>query len=187
MEEDIKKAIEVLKAGGTIIYPSDTIWGIGCDATNFKAAQKIYNIKSRKGKSNFIVLVDRIEKISEYVSKLPDITMDLLDSIDFPTTVIYPGAKNLAKNVMAADGSIAIRVVKSGFSHELINKFGKAIVSTSANFSGEPAPVMFKDISKDMLKMVGYVTETGRTTLKEAKASTIIRLKPNGEFEIIRE
>jgi L-threonylcarbamoyladenylate synthase len=186
MQPDIDKAIDVLKAGGTIIYPSDTIWGIGCDATNFKAAQKIYNIKGRKNKSSFIVLVDSEEKIGKYVSNLPDITMDLVNSLDFPTTIIYPDAKNLAKNVIASDGTIAIRVVKSGFSHQLINDFGKPIVSTSANFSGEPAPLMFKDISVNMLQKVDYVAYTGRNILKETKPSTIIKLKPNGEFEIIR-
>lgn len=187
MQEDINKAVEVLKAGGTIIYPSDTIWGIGCDATNFKATQKVYEIKSRKLKSNFIVLLDSEKKIPNYVTNVPDILWDLIDSIDFPTTIIYPGARNLAKNVVAADGSIAIRIVKSGFCHELIKAFGKPIVSTSANFSGEPAPLMFKDIAKSLLTKVDYVTLTGRNILKETKPSTIIKLKPNGEFEIIRD
>jgi L-threonylcarbamoyladenylate synthase len=187
MEEDIKKAVEVLRSGGTIIYPTDTIWGIGCDASNFKATQKIHEIKNRRSKSSFIVLLETEKKIPHYVSKVPDILWDLLDSIDFPTTVIYPKAKNLAKNVIASDGSIAIRIINSGFCHELIKAFGKPIVSTSANFSGESSPLMFKDISKDLLEMVDYVTVTGRNLLKKTKPSTIIRLKSNGEFEVIRD
>jgi L-threonylcarbamoyladenylate synthase len=187
MNEDIKKSLEVLVAGGTLLYPSDTIWGIGCDATNAKAVEKIYKIKERRKSSSFIVLVDSIDKVMGYVDKVPAITADLVDSIDFPTTIIYPGAKNLAKNVMAADGTIAIRIVRSGFSHDLIKAFGKPIVSTSANFSGESPPVMFKEISPDLVSMVDYAVMSGRSLLKGTKASTIIKLKPSGEFDIIRE
>lgn len=187
MQEDIKKAVEVLKNGGTIIYPTDTIWGIGCDATNSKAEQKVYKLKSRKQKASFIVLLETEKKIANYVEELPEILWDLIESIDFPTTIIYPKAKNLAKNVVATDGSIAIRIVKSGFCHDLIKAFGKPLVSTSANASGEQPPVVFKDISKNLLEMADYVTTSGRDLLMKAKASTIIRLKPNGEFDIVRD
>lgn len=187
MKEDIEKAVKVLKEGGTILYPSDTIWGIGCDATNAKAAEKIYSIKGRKKQSSFIVLLHDPKMILEYVEKVPGILWDLIDSLDFPTTIIYDGARNLAKNVIAGDGTIAIRVVKEGFCHELLKSFNKPLVSTSANFSGEPPPLLFKDISEGLIEEVDYVVESGRLNLQKVKPSTIIRLKENGEFDIIRE
>ncbi len=187
MKEDIEKAVEVLNNGGTILYPSDTIWGIGCDATNQKAAEKIYTIKGRQKKSSFIALLHDPKMIENHVKQVPGILWDLIDSIDFPTTIIYEGAINLAKNVIASDGTIAIRVVKEGFCHELLKAFGKPIVSTSANYSGEPAPLLFREIPESLIEMVDYVTTSGRDNLQKVKPSTIIRLKPNGEFDIIRE
>lgn len=186
MENDINKALETLKSGGTILYPSDTIWGLGCDATNQRAAQKIYNLKGREKTASFIILLDDPKKIADYVQSTPDILWDLIDSLDFPTTIIYPDAKNLPKNVMAKDGSIAIRIIKEGFCHELIKKFVKPIVSSSANFSGEPAPLLYKDIDKNLIKKVDYVAETGRHVVEKMKPSTLIKLKPNGEFDILR-
>lgn len=187
MQEDIKKALATLKSGGTLLYPSDTIWGLGCDATNQKAAQKIYNIKGRGKESSFIVLLDNPRKIADYVNNIPEILWDLVDSIDFPTTIIYTEAKNLPKNVIAKDGSIAIRIIKEGFAHELIKQFGKPLVSTSANFTGKPAPLIYKDIAEDLVKMVDYVAETGRNVVQKMKPSTLIKLKPNGEFDILRQ
>lgn len=187
MKEDIQKAVKTLQDGGTIIYPSDTIWGIGCDATNAKATEKIYSIKGRRKKSSFIVLLHDPKIITKYVKQVPGILWDLIDSLDFPTTIIYPEARNLAKNVVAADGTIAIRIVKEGYCYELLKVFNKPLVSTSANFSGEPPPLLFKDISKDLIAQVDYVTTTGRSNLQKVKPSTIIRLKQNGEFDIIRE
>lgn len=187
MSSDIQKAVSVLKKGGTILYPSDTIWGIGCDATNLKAAEKIYSIKGRSKKTSFIVLVHEPDMIRKYVESVPGILWDLLDSLDFPTTIIYSNAKNLARNVVAADGTIAIRLVKEGFSHNLIKAFNKPIVSTSANFTGEPAPVVFREISQGLIDSVDYVVSSGRDNLQKSKPSTIIRLKSNGEFDIIRE
>lgn len=187
MNQDVNNAIAVLKKGGTILYPSDTIWGIGCDATNSKAADKIYNIKGRQKKSSFIVLLHDPLMIQDYVKSVPGILWDLIDSLDFPTTIIYPAAKNLAKNVVASDGSIAIRLVKEGFCYDLLSSYNKPIVSTSANFSGEHAPLLFKDIPQSLIEMVDYVTKAERNSLQKVKASTIIRLKENGEFDIIRQ
>jgi len=187
MENDINKAVKVLKAGGTILYPTDTIWGIGCDATNARAVKKIYNIKSRSKKASFIVLLDKEGRLPNYVQGVPDILADLLKSIDSPTTIIYPKAKNLAKNVIAADGSIGIRIVKDEFCSKLLSAFKKPIVSTSANLSGDPSPLMFREISKELLDKVDYVVETNRALLNKSKASTIIRLHPNGEFEVLRQ
>ena len=187
MEKEINKAIEVLKKGGTILYPTDTIWGIGCDATNSKAVQKVLKIKYRLKNFSFIILVEKDRRISDYVEQVPEITWDLLSGFDLPVTVIYPKAKNLAKNVMAKDGSIAIRVVKYEFCQRLIAKFGKPIVSTSANISGEQPPVMFKDISDEFKKEVDYVVQIHQEKLSKVKASTIIKIKLNGEFDIIRQ
>ena len=187
MLKDINNAVVALKSGGVILYPSDTIWGIGCDATSQRAAQKVYNIKGRGKENSFIILLDSATKIPDYVNNTPDILWDLIDSIDFPTTIIYPEAKNLPKNVMAKDDSIAIRIIKEGFAHELIKKFGKPIVSTSANFSGEASPLLFKDINKKLVDKVDYVAETGRNVLEKMKPSTLIKLKPNGEFDILRQ
>lgn len=187
MQNDIIKALATLKSGGTILYPSDTIWGLGCDATNQRAAQKIYNLKGRGKESSFIILLDEATKIANYVNNIPDILWDLLDSLDFPTTIIYPEAKNLPKIVKAKDGSIAIRIIKEGFAHQLIKKYGKPIISTSANFSGEAAPLLFKDIDENLVNKVDYVAETGRNVVEKMKPSTLIKLKPNGEFDILRQ
>ncbi len=186
MEEDIKKAVEVLKAGGTILYPTDTIWGIGCDATSNKAVQKVIEIKKRPKEVSFIILLDEDKKITDYVEEVPDILWDLLQSFDNPTTIIYPKAKKVSKYAVAKDGSIAIRVVGDEFCSRLIHSFNKPIISSSANISGEPSPVMFKDISQSVINSVDYVVRTNQTKLNKFKASTIIRLKMNGEFDVVR-
>jgi L-threonylcarbamoyladenylate synthase len=186
MEKDIKKAVEVLKAGGTILYPTDTIWGIGCDATNNKAVQKIIEIKNRPKEVSFIILLDEDRKITDYVKEVPEILWDLLKSFDNPTTIIYPKAKRLSKYAVASDGTIAIRIVRDEFCSKLIHAFNKPIISTSANVSGEPSPVMFKDISEVVKRKVDYIVATNQTKLNKFKASTIIRLKMNGEFDVVR-
>jgi L-threonylcarbamoyladenylate synthase len=187
MEKAIDRSVEILKKGGTILYPTDTIWGIGCDATNYKAAQKVLKIKNRPQNFSFIILVEKAPRIVEYVEEIPDITWDLLSGFDLPVTVIYPKAKNLPKNVIARDGSIAIRVVKNEFCKKVIAKFGKPIVSSSANLSGENSPVMFKDISDKIKEQVDFIVPIYHDKLSKTKASTIIKLKLNGEFDIIRQ
>jgi len=187
MISDIKKAVDVLKTGGIILYPTDTIWGIGCDATSSKAVQKVYNLKQRSASSPLLVLLDDESKITQYVQKVPGILWDLLKSLDTPTTIIYPKAKNLAKNILAPDGSIGIRIVKDEFCQKLIHTFGKPVVSTSANLTGESSPVTYRDISSILINKVDYVVETNRNIIKKTRASTIIKLKSNGEFEIIRQ
>ena len=138
-EEDIRKAIEVLKAGGVILYPTDTVWGIGCDATNTKAVSKVYKIKRRDDSKALICLVDSDARLQRYVRDVPPVAWDILDLATKPTTIILDGACNLAPNLIAEDGSIAMRITKEKFSHELCYRFQKALVSTSANISGEPA------------------------------------------------
>ncbi|MBE0648621.1 MAG: threonylcarbamoyl-AMP synthase [Bacteroidales bacterium] len=187
MKLEIRNCIDVLRKGGTILYPTDTIWGIGCDATNTKAVQKVFKIKKRMESKSLIVLLDRKESLHTYISSVPDIALDLVDSVTTPLTIIYPNAKNLAKNIIANDGTIAIRLVRHEFCYKLIRMFGKPIVSTSANISGQPSPLMFKSITEEIISQVDYVVNLSRFEVKETKPSTIIRLKTNGEFEIIRK
>ena len=186
MEKEINRCIDVMKKGGTILYPTDTIWGIGCDATNEKAVDKIYRLKKRINIKSLIRLLDSAESISQYVKTIPAIAWDLMDSVDKPLTIIYPNAQNLPKNVVADDNSIAIRIVKEEFCIRLIRSFGKPIVSSSANISGEPAPLVFKCVSKEILKGVDYVVNLYQDRLQEVKPSRIIKLNENGEFNIIR-
>jgi len=186
MEQEIQKCIAVLKKGGTILYPTDTIWGIGCDATNEKAVNKIYKLKKRLETKSLIILLDDPEKLADYVKKVPEIAWDLIKSVERPLTIIYPDAKNLPKNVVGEDNSIAIRLVKNEFCKSLIREFGKPIVSSSANISGDPAPLVFRCVSKEIIRKVDYVVSLYQDILKEVKASRIIKLNENGEFNIIR-
>jgi L-threonylcarbamoyladenylate synthase len=186
MEHEIQQCIEVLKKGGTILYPTDTIWGIGCDATNFKAVEKIYKLKKRSETKSLIILIEDPGKIENYVKEIPAITWDLMKNVEKPLTIIYPDARNLPKNVIGDDNSIAIRVVRNEFCIRLIREFGKPIVSSSANVSGEPAPLVFRCVSEKIKMNVDYVVKLYQDVLQEVKPSRIIKLKENGEFIIIR-
>lgn len=185
--QEVQRAIEVLRAGGSILYPTDTIWGIGCDATNNRAVEKIYKLKQRFENKSLIVLLDSIEKLHLYVEKLPEITFDLLSSIDTPLTIIYSNARNLAKNVIASDMTIAIRITREPFCQELIKSFKKPIVSTSANFSNEPTALTFNKIPKAISAKVDYVVNLYQDRLNQTKPSTIIRLFESGEYDVIRK
>jgi L-threonylcarbamoyladenylate synthase len=185
-EQELWRAVEILRSGGIILYPTDTIWGIGCDATNFKAVENVYKLKHRVESKSLIVLLDDETKLPEFVEKVPDISFDLINSLNKPTTIIYSHAKNLASNVIAADGSIAIRVTKDPFCRDLIKLFGKPIVSTSANISGDPSPVIYRDVPEDILNGVDYIVNFYHERMNSPKPSTIIRLFENGEFIIIR-
>ena len=186
MDQEIIQSIGILKRGGTILYPTDTIWGIGCDATNQKAVEKIYKIKKRLETKSLIILIDDPGKISNYVKKIPAITWDLMDNVERPITIIFPNAMNLPKNVIGEDNSIAIRVVKNEFCKRLIRDYGKPIVSSSANISGEPTPLVFRCVSEEIKKKVDYVVNLHQDVLREVKPSRIIKLMENGEFNIIR-
>jgi len=187
MKEEIRNCLDVLRKGGTILYPTDTIWGIGCDATNAKAVQKVYEIKMRMERKGLIILIDRKERLNNYIESVPEIALDLIVSVNKPLTVIYPNARNLAKNLIAPDGTIGIRLVRDDFCNRLIRTFGKPLVSTSANLTGHVAPLVFKDIPEEIRNQVDYIVKLAREEIKETKPSTIIRLKTNDEFEIIRK
>jgi len=184
---DLNKALEILKQGGIILYPTDTIWGIGCDATNESAIEKIYKLKQRSDQKSMLVLLDNPNKISSYVQEMPEIAWDLIDLSENPLTIIYSGAKNLAKNLIASDESIGIRITKDLFTQRLISKFGKPIVSTSANISGEPSPHKYSEISQDIIDAVDYTVKWRQNDISKSEPSGIIKLKPNGEVQIIRE
>lgn len=186
MEEELKNALEVLKNGGTIIYPTDTIWGIGCDATSEKAVQKVYKIKKRYEEKTMIVLLDHVDKLKHYVSHIPDIAFDMIETWHKPLSIIYQGAKNLAPNLIREDGSVAIRITKDEFSNRLIQAFGKPIVSSSANFSGDVTPLYFNKIRKELLDEADYIVNLYHNSMNDMKASTIIKLEMDGSFEVLR-
>ncbi|MFZ1235614.1 MAG: L-threonylcarbamoyladenylate synthase [Prevotella sp.] len=185
--EDIKNAVEVLKKGGVILYPTDTVWGIGCDATNADAVAKVYKIKKRDDSKALICLVDSDARLQRYVKKVPNVAWDIIDAAMKPTTIILDGAINLAPNLIAEDGSIALRITKEPFSQELCFRFQKALVSTSANISGEPPASNYSDISQELLDSVDYVCWSRRQEHKPHTPSSIIKLKEDGEVTIIRK
>ncbi|MCF8298958.1 MAG: threonylcarbamoyl-AMP synthase [Saprospiraceae bacterium] len=187
MEEEIQKSIEALKSGGTIIYPTDTIWGIGCDATNPKAVDKIYKIKKRSKTKNLIVLIDDKSKLKDFVKSIPEIAWDLIDKVDKPLTIIYPDGINIAKNILGPDGSVAIRITKDEFSKKLIKDFGKPIVSTSANISGDSPPLSYRKIPQEIIDNADYIVNLYHDTINEVKASTIIKFVKDEEFTVIRK
>jgi L-threonylcarbamoyladenylate synthase len=187
MDKEISAALETLQKGGIILYPTDTIWGIGCDATNKEAVSKIYSIKQRRDEKSMLILLDDAEKLYDYVEVVPDIAWNLIEVADKPLTLIYPGARNLAENLIAEDGSIGIRIVKDEFCRKLISRFRKPIVSTSANVSGMPWPPNFQKIDRSILKLVDYVVNFRRKDEARGKPSGIIKLGPAGEVLIIRE
>lgn len=184
--DDIKKAIEVMNAGGVILYPTDTIWGIGCDATNEEAVKRVFQIKRRDDAKALITLVDSEAKLQNYVREVPEVAWQLIDVIDKPLTIIYDGARNLAPNLLAEDGSAGIRITKEAFSKTLCMRMKRAIVSTSANISGEPSPRTFSDISHEILQAVDYVCTSRREEMHNPPASNIIKLGVGGEVKVIR-
>ena len=187
MEEEIKKAIDALQKGKTILYPTDTIWGIGCDATNMKAVDRIYAIKHRPENKSLIVLLDSADRIEQYAQDVPQVAYDLMRNYTSPLTIIYPNARGLARNVIAEDGSIAIRVVRDEFCRRMIEEFGKPIVSTSANVSGEPAPLAFSKISDEVKNGVDYICAHNQHFINRTKPSTIIKIRKDGTFDVIRK
>ena len=176
-----------MREGGVILYPTDTVWGIGCDATNEDAVRRVYEIKQRQDSKAMLVLVDSSVKVDFYVRDVPEVAWDLIDLADEPLTIIYSGARNLAANLLAEDGSVGIRVTNEEFSKRLCQQFRKAIVSTSANISGRPSPKNFSEISEEVKSAVDYIVGYRQEEMSNPKPSSIIKLGKGGVIKIIRE
>jgi L-threonylcarbamoyladenylate synthase len=187
MIAEIKKALEVLRNGGVILYPTDTVWGLGCDATNEEAVKRIYAIKQRADHKAMLVLLDSTAKLQAYVSEIPDLAWDLIEMSAKPLTIIYPQGKNLAPNLLGDDGSVGIRISDEDFSKRLCEIFRRPIVSTSANVSGEPTPLNYQQISNTIIEAVDYVVDYRQEDLSEPAPSSIIKLGPGSLIKVIRE
>jgi len=185
-EDDIKEALNIIRQGGIILYPTDTIWGLGCDPSNDIAVNSIFNLKSRSELKSLIILADSIGMIERYVSEVPEIAYELTEVSDSPLTIIYPKGKNLAAGVCGSDGSVAIRICHDEFCRELISRFRKPIVSTSANVSGSPAPGNFSDVEKSLINRVDYVVKYRQDDRRKSSASPVIKINIDGTIKIIR-
>ena len=186
-KKELPQLLKVLKSGGIILYPTDTIWGIGCDATNTEAIEKIYALKKREDLKSMLLLLDNESRLQTYVSQVPEIAWELISVSDKPITIIYPGAKNLASNLPAKDDSIGIRISLDPFNRELIQQLGKPLVSTSANISGSPTPHVFDEISDEIKSGVDYITVYRQEDLERRQTSSIIKLNDDGSFVLIRK
>ena len=186
MNEDLKKACDVLRKGGLILYPTDTIWGIGCDATNEEAVQRVYTLKQRADNKAMLLLLGNEARLESYVQEVPEIAWSLIEVADRPLTLIYPGARNLAPNLIAEDGSVGIRITREEFSRRLCEQFRRPVVSTSANISGQPAPHTFQEIAEEIKQGVDYIVQYRQDDLTAAQPSSILKLGAGGLFQIIR-
>ncbi|WP_353181448.1 L-threonylcarbamoyladenylate synthase [Parapedobacter lycopersici] len=184
---DIQQALDTLRTGGLLLYPTDTIWGIGCDATDPVAVEKVYQLKGRHSDKSFITLLHHVSQLESYVADVPEIAYQLIEYTERPLTIVYSSAKNLAPNVLATDGSIGIRIVKHPFCERLLQRFRKPILSTSANISGQSAPGNYADISEEIRLGVDYIVEYGRENLAVGKPSVVIKLEAGGRFTFIRK
>jgi len=186
LRDEVEKALKVIQDGGIILYPTDTIWGIGCDATNTEAIKKIFKLKQRDEAKSMIILLDTENKLESYVQEVPAIAYDLIEYAENPLTLVMPGAKNISSALIAADGSVGVRVSSHQFCQQLIQRLRKPIVSTSANISGSPSPQNFSEIAQEIIDGVDYVVDLDRHDLSKKKPSTIMRIEPDGRFEFIR-
>ncbi|MDR1779717.1 MAG: threonylcarbamoyl-AMP synthase [Tannerella sp.] len=187
MNDDLSRACATLRNGGLILYPTDTIWGIGCDATNADAVSRVYRLKQRTDNKAMLVLIDSAAKLNAYVADIPDIAWDLIEVADKPLTVIYPKARNLAAGLLAEDGSVGIRITGESFSHNLCERFRKPIVSTSANVSGSPSPSSFSEISETIRRGVDYIVNYRRDETVKSRPSGVIKIGEGGLIQVIRE
>ena len=186
MKEAIDKTIQVLRAGGVILYPTDTVWGLGCDATNAEAVEKIFRIKQRAESKSLVTMVSGDGMLQRFVKQVPEMAWQLIDITATPLTIVYDDSIGLAKNVLAEDGSVGIRMVKHDFCQQLIHKFNKPIVSTSANISGEATPLDYSSIVQAIKDQVDYIVPASYAGKPSGKPSAIIKLQVNGEIKIIR-
>ena len=186
MDNNIFEAINILKKGGLILYPTDTIWGIGCDGTNPEAVDRVYKLKKREDSKALVMLASNLDMVARYIEEIPQMAIQLVEVNDAPMTIIYPGATGLANNAIAEDGSVGIRIPLSGSCLELVQRFGKPLVSTSANISGEPAPKSFSEISQHIKDGVDFILPQSPNDRDGNKASQIIKVALDGEIKIIR-
>ena len=187
LEDQVAQAVAVLKSGGTILYPTDTVWGIGCDATNAGAVEKVYALKKRADRRSLLILTDTLDNVSRYVQKVPDVAWQLFEVADKPLTLILPEARGVAENVVPEEGTIGIRVPKHEFCRRLIYRLGRPLVSTSANAAGGSTPATFSEIPKEIREGVDFVVDPAMEGHPTRKASGIIQVGPGGEIKIIRE
>jgi len=183
---ELDEAIDILKQGGIILYPTDTVWGLGCDATNKEAVARIFEIKKRSDSKSLITLVSDADMVGKYVKVIPEIAINLIEVNDKPMTIIYPGAMGLAENVIAEDGSVGIRIPQHEFCKQLIRRFRKPIVSTSANISGEPAPAFYEDIPFEIIESADWVADPVLQEGSTGEPSQIIKVGLGGEIQILR-
>ena len=186
LRDEVARALKVIQEGGIILYPTDTIWGIGCDATNTEAIKKIFALKQRDEAKRMIMLLDTENKLESYVQEVPAIAYDLIEYAENPLTLVMPGAKNISPALISADGSVGIRVAKHDFCQLLIQRLRKPLVSTSANISGHSSPQNFDEVSQEIINGVDYVVDLEQHNTEKKKPSTIMRLSPDGQFEFIR-
>lgn len=187
MEAEIENCTNLLLQGKVILYPTDTIWGLGCDATNEEAVKRIFRIKQRLEGKSMLVLLDKSDRLPLYVQKIPLIAWDLVNETSRPTTFIYPKGSHVAPSVLSADGSLAIRIVNNKFCKQLIGKLGRPIVSTSANISGMPAPQIYADIAKEVIEQVDYVVPEKFSDSTDFKPSRLIKFIDDYNFVVVRE
>jgi len=185
MDTEIKNSLKMLKEKKTLLYPTDTVWGIGCDATSEEAVARVFGIKNRSESKSLVILVDGFAMLKKYIPEVPKAVLELLSKTTNPTTIIYDNPAGLAKNVVAADNTVAIRIVQNEFCRELIHLFGKPMVSTSANISGNPTPKSFKEIEQSILESVDYVVNLQRDDVNE-KSSTILKVNEKGDITVLR-
>lgn len=186
-KEDLNQALETLKNGGLILYPTDTIWGIGCDATNAQAVEKVFALKGRDKNKSMLILLHNDNQLASYVKDIPEVAYELIEATDRPMTIIYSGAKNLAENAIAEDGSIGIRIVNHPFCEQILQRFRKPIISTSANISGQSTATFFDEISDEIKDGVDYIVKFDQDNTSKGKPSIIMKLDPSGKFEFIRK
>lgn len=186
IREEVLRTAKVVREGGVILYPTDTIWGLGCDPKNEKALKKLIRIKRRIEAKSLIILVCENESIEKFVEKPHLIAYDLIEKWNKPLTIVFPRAKDLSKLIVGDDNSVGIRVTKEFFSHSLLKELKHPIISTSANLSGEPSPISFRTVNQSIKDSVDYIVDYKRDTITDMKSSTIIRISDNGSFEVIR-
>lgn len=185
--EDIKKSLETLRSGGLILYPTDTIWGIGCDPLNVEAIKKIYALKGRDQSKSMILLLENESMLNSYVEEVPEVAYQLIEYSERPLTIVYSKAKNLPPEMINTDGSVGIRIVKHPYCEQLIQRFKRPLVSTSANLSGTPSPSNYQDIAEEVKEGVDYIAQYGRDSVEDNQPSIVMKLEPDGRFEFLRK